>query len=244
MTNTYKNPPFEEAVCEINFLPNEKWDITYASDFYNSIKDIFKNKTTETVFDIMFNIVPQGINQLKNPEQKQILKCTNDNTIVRFSENILMLNVLKPYISWEIFKENTLFVLDKYLNICNPNGFNRITLKYINKIDAGQSHSYKNIKEIFTILPQLPENIEDANSTQMIVEIPYFDSRDILSILQATLLPESNKKAPILFEITYILAKSNAIEIKELSDWLENAHIKIKNIFEKGLTEQIKQKFC
>jgi len=244
MVKEYKNPPFEEAVCEIHFQPGvEGWDITYPSAFYEAIKERFPEKTTESSVGFALNLTPAGISQVQTPE-RHILKCTNKNVIVRFADNQLIINVLKPYILWESFKDTILFCFEKYQEIVKPEGFQRLSLKYINKIDAGNKHSYSEIKKMFNVLPLLPDTIEnDANSIQMIVEIPYHANRDILSIVQATLRPEPEKQSPVLYQLSFILATPEQLPLTDFAAWIEEAHTKIEKTFENGLTSDIKQTF-
>lgn len=246
MSNKYNNPPLEEVVCEIHFGSDEEWDLTYPSGFYDKIKEKFPTKKTKKMPSFGVSVGVQGVGITPNESQRFILQGWNEteNLVAQIADNLLIINSLKPYIHWESFKEIILECLKYYREVANPTSIQKLSLKYINKLDVGNKHSYQELKKIFNILPSIPESIEgDANSLQMIVEIPYNENREILAIQQATLKPEQNKQAPVLFELNYILLNPDAVSFDTFEQWIENAHTRIENVFENGLTDEIKSKF-
>gem|GEM_PF-4628504 len=78
---------------------------------------------------------------------------------------------------------------------------------------------------------------------QIVLEMPFENQRDVLAIQQATLLPEPNMPAPVLFDIAYTTVNAIDLAFDEFSSWLDIAHERIEDVFEKGLTEQIKTTF-
>ncbi len=242
---SYNNPPFVEAVCEIRFTSNnEEWDVMYPSQYYEAIKDKFPNKKTEKSEQIRIEVTPNGIQQASVPQY--VLKGENheQNLSVRFSNDLLLLNTVKPYMLWDKFKEHILFCFEAYKNLIHPQTFQRLSLRYINKLNAGEQHSYQAMKEIFILRPHIPEDVTILpNSIQMALEIPFENQRDFLAIQQATLLPEPNMSAPMLFDIAYTTVDATLISFNNFSEWLDNAHGKIESIFENSLTDKVKSTF-
>jgi uncharacterized protein (TIGR04255 family) len=75
-------------------------------------------------------------------------------------------------------------------------------------------------------------------STMFIFE----NGRDIAKV-QLTSKPVKDEKLVFLLDIDYFLAKSNAISLQEILNWVENAHAKIETIFEGSLTDATKDLF-
>ena len=189
---------------------------------------------------------PKGIDISTNERQRFILQLWNkpQNLAIQIADNLLIINTLKTYSTWNVFKKSILYALEQYKSVAKPAHIQRIILKYINKLDMGEKHSYQKLQDTFKLLPLIPNAIEgDATSLQMIVEIPYHNGREILAIQQATLKPEDNKRSPVLFELNYILLHPNSVSFEDFEKWIEQAHLCIENAFESGLTDKTKEKF-
>lgn len=164
------------------------------------------------------------------------------NLLVQIAQNLLAVNSLKPYVGWENFKtliENNYRLYKEIVSSQEPE---RMSLRYINKVNVGTVHSYENIKNYFDFTPQLPFEFSGyANSIQNICEFPFPEFESFLAIQQVTLRPEKEMTAPVLFEISFTRT-SNKKEI-DLLDWLEFAHEKIKHVFDSSFTQSAKNQF-
>jgi uncharacterized protein (TIGR04255 family) len=220
--------------------------LTYPAEFYAKVKQQFPIKETKKMPpSFAINIAPQGsIGVTTEQNQRYILQAWNDSRsqVVQIADNLLSISFLKPYSEWPIFKKAIIDCLEYYKEVVQPNSIDRVVLKYINKIDVGAKHSYESLKEIFVFLPLVPQEIGDANSLQVLMEIPHREGKDILVIQQATLVSETNMQSPILFDISYLLVNNTDFQLDSFQDWLENAHEQIEKTFDLSLTESFKQK--
>lgn len=244
MVEQYKTPPLVEAVCEINFeILN--WDITYLADFYNIIKHQFPIKKTIEINDFQILINENGVGVNTNQKtNKPVLQCTNeiDDVIIFFSDTSLIVGIGKRYKGWNFFKDLVIDIYNSFNKVVNHKIFKNLSLSYKNTIATGDEHSYENFKKHLSLYPHIPftETKQTITSIQLFIEIPSEDNKSVLSLQQATLKPIENIPAPIAFNLKYICLQPNEIVF---SDWLEQAHNSIQNLFESSVTNFSKSKF-
>ena len=75
------------------------------------------------------------------------------------------------------------------------------------------------------------------------VQFPFEDSRDVLNLQLASLAGISSDIVDIILDLDYFLVQSNDIGLSEVSQWLDNAHKHIGDIFDASITDQLKQRF-
>jgi uncharacterized protein (TIGR04255 family) len=243
MGKKYKNPPIVEALCEFQFVPSQPWDITIYGMLYEKIKDEFPVKQQQVGFGV--DIQPrEGRIEPKiefGPPRMQFF--SNDKiSLVQVGPDLLTVNHLRPYPTWEKFKPLILKILGKYIDIGNPKGFRRIGLRYINKIDFDQ-HEIE-LMDYFNYYPSIPNNLPQTYKTfQVTVEIPYNNERDTLRLTFATIIPEKPNVLPLLLDLDYIMIIPEGIPLNELPAWLEDAHTAIENAFEACIKDNCRKLF-
>lgn len=244
MSTKYVNPPLYEAVCEFIFIPTGQWDGTIPGMLYNEVKEKFGNKKLRPD--------PAGIDlpSLKNPRTKELMVTRltqfsndGDNEMIQVGENLLSVNVKKPYPHWEKYLPTIEDILSKYMEIASPEGFRRITLRYLNKIyvpieDSSDLSSYFNFS-----LP-LPKGINaEISAFNTLIEMPHNNKRDVLSKRLMSLVSDKEGFRSMLFDLNFIMNKPLGIEFENVNQWLEQAHDHINNLFEISLTDKIKKTF-
>jgi uncharacterized protein (TIGR04255 family) len=236
----YIKPPLVEAVFEL-FYRTSEWSPVIPGIFYNEIMNNFPNITnSHSGFGITLD--PKGLKiGGGNPELTQYKSAGND-TIVQLSSNLFTINKLPEYVSWSSYKETINTTLQAFRKIYKKIEITRIGLRFINKIDIGNSHSLTNFKKYFVVYPIIPGNItKDLNSLQLSFESPLIKDTEILAISLATLRKEAKYNSPVLFQIYITRIKDIAgINIEE---WIESAHLELRDTFESSVTKQCKKEF-
>lgn len=244
MGRKYSNPPIEEALCEFQFVPSQPWDITIPGLFYDRIKEEFPEKQQQMGFGLSFQPKEGGIAEHKielAPPRMQFFR-TNKSALVQVGPNLLTINHLRPYPSWENFKPLILDSLMKYQEITKPKGLKRIGLRYINKIEFNKGPI--ELSDYFNYYPFIPQKLPQIHSAFNVrIEIPYEGGRDHLLLALASMVPEKPDVLSLLLDIDYIMAKSEGISLNETLDWIENAHTAIENAFEACITDRCRNLF-
>jgi uncharacterized protein (TIGR04255 family) len=238
----YKNPPIAEAVCEFRFKGSSEWDWTILGLVYQEIKAEFPKKRQEKAFEI--NIAPaqgrveRGVGE--SLSKMQFLR-EDGSAMVQIGPDLLGVNVLPPYPGWETFEVLIEKQFGVYNNIARPAGFNRIGLRFINKI-AFPSRGIETT-EYFNYYPRLPDTLEQVHGPfSMRVFHMYEDERDTLSVQIGHAKPQG-ESIVIVLDLDYYLTRPEKVELSAGLDWVRTAHERVESMFEACITEKTRTMF-
>lgn len=237
MSRKYRNPPIVEALCEFQFIPNQPWDMTIPGLLYEKINGEFPLKQQQMGFGIGFQPKEGGIEQKVEMSQRMQFYRSDKSALVQVGPDLLTINHLKSYPTWEAFKPLILKNLEIYQAIAKPKGFKRIGLRYINKISFDErpielTDYFNYYAFIPTELPQMHEAINVR------IEIPYEDGSDRLLLTLASMIPEKPDVLSLLLDLDYIMAVPERIPLDQASDWIEKAHTRVEKAFEACITDR------
>lgn len=242
MNKKYDNPPIVEALCEFRFIPSQPWDITIPGLLYDKIKDQFPEKKQKIRYDVGFRPKEDKMEHRVDTSQLMQFRRSDNSALVQVGPNLLTINHLKPYSTWKDFKPLILKNLERYRNIVEPKGFNRIGLRYINKIDFDKVPI--ELTDYFNYYPFIPKGLPQIHDVFTVrVEIPYEDGRDRLLLTLATTVQEEPAVLSLLFDLDYVMVMPEHISFEQASDWIEKAHITIENAFETCITDKCRNLF-
>jgi len=149
---------------------------------------------------------------------------------------------LKPYIEWNQFEKLILENYTLFNKIIQQPKIERITLRYVNKVNVGNKHNYSNIKEHFHFIPTIPFAFnETVSSIQNVCEFSFADYESVLVTQQITIKPEKDMPAPVIFDISFVKISNNSVF--DFKQWLDFAHTQIVTVFDKSFTDIAKNQF-
>ena len=242
MGRKYSNPPIVEALCEFQFVPSQPWDMTIPGLLYEKIGGEFPVKQQQMGFGIGLQPKEGGIEQRVEMSQRMQFLRSNKTSLVQVGPDLLTINHLKPYPTWEIFKLLILENLDTYQTVAKPKGFRRIGLRYINRIEFDRETI--KLSDYFNYYPFIPGGLPQARDTFNIrVEIPYEEGRDRLLLTFASMIPEQPGVLSLLLDLDYVMVMPERIPIGQTPDWTEKAHITVENAFEACITDKCRSLF-
>jgi len=243
MTKKYKNPPIIEALCEFQFIPSQPWDLTIPGLIYEKIQKEFPVKKTQVGIGIQLKPTDKGIEHKVQQAPPIMQYISKDGTLlVQNGPDLLTINKLKPYTSWEKFKPVVFKNLKVYEEVAKPKGFKRIGVRYINRIDLKETPS--NLNEYLDFYPHYPKNLPQT-SIKFIsrVEIPMKDNIDIMAITIGSVVPPKEGAFSIILDFDYFLNKPEAVTKDTVKDWIEQAHLSIENAFEACIKDKTRKLF-
>ncbi|NJO88879.1 MAG: TIGR04255 family protein [Chloroflexia bacterium] len=182
----------------------------------------------------------QGIAINQGTANVSVFKNDEGNKIIQLSNNMLTVNRLPSYIGWENFEQDIIESLDALKKNIEIKLYNRVGLKFINKIDIEES-TIDGLKKYFEAYPNYISKNKNIKGMQYLMEFPIEGNNEINSILIATILPEKGYKVPIIYQL--YAAKISNLRFSEFEEWISNAHIKLKKLFQDNLTDFCKRKF-
>ncbi|MCE1247485.1 MAG: TIGR04255 family protein [Firmicutes bacterium] len=245
MTEVGKKYPLTEALCEFFFVPQEDWDMTIPGIIYNNIQDKFPIKRQEVGKGVAFRPNEKGVLEQKlEPIPPRLLFFNQPQDILmQVSPNVLSVNVFRAVLKWDVFKSLIKYALNQYVNAAEPEGFDKIGLRYITRFDINDVPA--NMDKYLRIYPQIPPEFpKDFEEYELSLRINYREKRDyILLHSEISEIMEKEKTFSLLFDINYCMDRRYGIRLSELEEWLDYAHKEVRHLFSKSLTERCKNIF-
>lgn len=218
--------PLVEALCELKFSPSDKWDTDIPELFYNQVKDEFPEYTTLNPVSFQVAVGGQPIDM---PEQTKALsrlqiRNKDNSVVVQIGADLLVVNHLQPYTSWESFKDLILRMGSKYVEMIGEVKLERVGLRYINHISPPEGRfEIEQFLSVFPILPS-PLNLDLAGFSQ-VYEFQYVQPKAVLKH-QTGIVQRSDGRVVLLLDLDFISQGIESIESNnktfDLSSWLQN----------------------
>jgi len=242
MGKKYRNPPIMEALCEFQFDPSSPWDLAVPGLVYEKLGDPFRKRRLAKVFEASISGGPEGIEQqVKTADRMQFLR-DDERALIQVGPNLLAINHLKPYPTWQEFLPLIRQGFDAYLAAANPKGIQRIGLRYINRMEIpGERIELEDYFEFRPfVAPRLPQ---DFGPFIVGVQIPYEDSSDTLRLQLASATVETPHTVPVMLDLDYFLAQPGRVSPDRVFEWVEVAHSHVEEVFEACITDRLRQMF-
>jgi len=243
MGRKYRNPPVVEALCEFQFIPSQPWDITILGLIYERIKDKFPKKQQQFGVGIQLQPTDRGVEHRIEPVPPRIQFRKEDETaLIQIAPDLLVVNQLKPYPTWENFKSVILENFNVYREIANPKGFRRIGLRYINIFEFDKLGI--ELTEYFRYYPSIPEDLLQTHTSFLVrVELPFEDGNEILILTLGSIVPSKPDVISLVLDIDYAMIKPDYISLDSIVEWLERAHKQVERAFESSITDKTRDLF-
>lgn len=244
MRRTYKNPPLIEALCEFHFAPEtpQKFD-SIIQLLSQRIQAHFPKRLQLQLQASQIDVGASGMAEIT----KQILplvrfQSTHGQVLIQVGQNLLTVNHLRPYTSWENFLPSIEVGLHAYREVVKPATILRIALRYINRIEIPGNRIQ--LEEYLELRPFIGQTVlQDLAAFTLGIQIPHEDGRDMLSIQLASTDSGSLDTVAILLDLTYYLTRTEDFSLDTVSEWLTTAHNTIEEAFEACLTDHLRNLF-
>jgi uncharacterized protein (TIGR04255 family) len=242
MGRKYQDPPLIEALCEIQFAADTQWDLVSPGLIYEQVREQFPQRRPGRAIALNVSQAGQGFGQeVQVVDRVQFVRADN-RAMIQVGPQLLAVNHLKPYSSWETFRPLIATALEAHRQVIQPAGIHRIGLRYINKIAFPQPRV--TLKDYFEIYPQLgPQFPEDHGPFIVGLQFAFAEGRDALTLRVQTAVPDPEDEVAINLDIDYFLTKPGAVAIEDVMDWVEGAHIQVEQMFEASITDVLRTQF-
>ena len=244
MRKKYKNPPLIETLCEFYFAPEVSQDFENVIHLLNEkIQTHFPKK-----FRLQFQASQINIDNLGTPTvTEQLLplvrfQSSNEQVLIQLGQNLLTINHLKPYTSWEEFLPSVEMGFNAYREVVKPLSIHRIALRYINRIEFARNRI--GLEDYFELRPFIGQKLlQDISAFNLGIQIPHEKARDALNIQMASIDSGSPNSVALMLDLTYSLVRLEAISFDTVNEWLTIAHNHIEDAFEACITDQLRKLF-
>jgi uncharacterized protein (TIGR04255 family) len=233
MSVIFENPPLIEVMCEFRFNAGLPWDWTVPGLVYSRVRHDFPDKHEQPAFELE---LPAGVLSppINNVSRVQFLR-KDRSALLQVGPNLLTVNHLRPYPTWQRFRALIAEQLEVYRNVAQPKSIQRIGLRYINRIEVPQLEPGIpiEIEHYLIAAPGLPETLKGrtlVNFGQR-VEIDIREAKGILVLQSSSVLPESEGNVAFLLDLDFITANGTDTDLADAMLWVERAHARIEEAF-------------
>jgi len=132
---SYPNPTIVEALCEVHFRLPGGWEPSLAGELFKRIQDEYPEMEPMSEVSVQLEHGPAGVLQRIEPaRQKTRFKHADRPLLIHLAENMLTVNVLKPYPGWATMRSDVLSGWRHCREVLEPESVQRVGLRYINRI--------------------------------------------------------------------------------------------------------------
>jgi uncharacterized protein (TIGR04255 family) len=224
-TPKLKYPAVVEAVCEIRFSTAQSYSIV-AGAMRERVKTKFPHLETLAPAMLMGGI-PDNLITVAVPHHR--FKSDHPNAMVQTGPNVLTINILPVYPSFEQFRELITFALDAYRSVAEPGPVVRAGLRYVNHIPApakdGRITDYLNVQVSYP--DALPHPSQELSARLL------FSYGATGTLSWAVAFPARVGKGDLgaLLDLDFSLAAPATLDLAQFTDWLIEAHAIIYKAF-------------
>ena len=247
----YKNPPIEEALCELHFVPGQEWDFTIPGKLQTQLDGEYSGKPREQKALQVGLQVREG-----KPENLQFgegltrvqLVTEGGTRMVGVGPDVISIHMLRPYQNsshpersgWDEFAPRISTALDAYWHVAEPRGVSRVGMRYINRIEIPERivrvEDY--LKCALLEVEGLPEDYSSFSSR---VEYIYEDR--VRLILSYGLLDAAPELVTILLDLDVIWEGNESVDRRVASRVAGDLRERVRTAFEAAITDRAREIF-
>lgn len=243
MGKVYANPPVVEALCEFRFEPDQPWDWTVPGLVYDRIKADFPKKRQQNIVQLELHAEKEEIAQsVRGGVARMQFLRDDERALVQVGPDLLAVNQLQPYPTWQVFKKMVASGLSVYRDVANPKAVQRIGLRYINRIEIPEKQV--SIGDYLLAQPSIPDSVPQVFATwAQRIEIPFEHTNGLLVFQSGSIHKEQQDGAAFLLDLDFITLKVDKVTLDSAMDWVEKAHDEVERTFEACITDKAKALF-
>jgi uncharacterized protein (TIGR04255 family) len=242
----YRNPPIQEALCELQFAgATSDWDPTIPGRLYERIKDVYSGKPRQQLqAGIQLGGDPStaALRWEAGVPRVQFLTPA-ENRILAVGQNVISLSTLPPYDGWEDFRPRIAAALAAYQDIVQPEGVKRIGVRYINRFVMKGDHLH--LGELFTTPPQLPDEL-DASLSNFFIRLEAMYSDIPVKLIQTFgSIPSEPGTVAFVLDLDVIREweEKGGLPVEEAMNQVDLLREREREAFEASITDQAREMF-
>jgi uncharacterized protein (TIGR04255 family) len=240
----FPNAPITEALLDIRAKFPGSLDLQRLASFHETVKDRYPDKREHFSWRSGFQMKPGGTVDVVQPSggtDGYSFASKDGLQIVQARMNGFTLNRLKPYDTWEVFRDEAKKQWYRFCAITTPEIVPRVALRYINRLQIPLpiSDFLDYIRTVPEVAPQLPQGL---SSFLMRLVIPALH-RNAIAIVTEAMEPPQAKTVPLIFDIDVF--EEGAFDVQGTEMWDAYAQLReFKNeIFFGSITEKAAELF-
>jgi len=238
----YEDPPIEEAVCEFRFSEDTPWDLTVPGLLFEQIRETFPNRERRVLQQVRFAQGDSSTTQNLEITELVVLLSADRKTLVQIGPHLLSVNRLRPYQGWGEYRPGIQLAYDAVLRVVEVTALKRIGLRYVNRVRVPEAET--ELSRYFEFRPFIRDQLpQSAHSFMVGCEFPYRDGADMCRVQLATAAPPGPGLSGYVLDLDYYLAQPVGVKPCDAMQWVEAAHVEVRNVFEGCITDELRALF-
>ncbi len=233
----YAHPPVVEALAEVYFV-GSVWDATVPGRFYDRICDRFPDISSQVELQV------GGPNPTDPPETRERVQFRSPGAdrIVQVAKDLLVVNRLRPYSSFEDWIGDTSEMLAVYRELARPTGFSRVGVRYINRIPV-ESEGIE-LSRYFRIYPEVPDELGSPFGPFLLRVETTPPGRPAHRMVTTFGTSETDEHEPaLLLDLYDIVSAQDNPGLERLMGLISEGHENVVVAFENAITDAVRARF-
>jgi len=240
MSQEYRNPPIEEAICEFRYAPETPLDLTIPGLLYDLIKSDFPKKQDLQLREKEYD---QPVATAARPRDREDLRAVfvtaDETTLVEVGEQLIAIHCFSPYPTWAVFSGQIRTVIEALTSITDMPAFDSIELRYLNRIRIASLNV--ELEEYFEFLPSLGQRLpQQVLSFFVGAIVPLKDDANQCKIQLTNRPPDQENESLFILDLT-VRPSEKPFPADKVNDWIDQAHTQIVEVFEGCITDDLRK---
>jgi uncharacterized protein (TIGR04255 family) len=240
----FPRAPITEALIDIHTTFALPPDLARLETFHSAISGEYPTKQRRVKWQGQIALRPGAVQQAVRQEAEGLmLKSDDGQRVVQARQDGFTFNWLKPYPTWEKFRNEARKHWERFTAMFNPEAVTRLGLRYINRIEL--PIPFNDFRDFVRTAPDVaPGMPQGLSSLFMRLEIPD-EKRGLIAIITETLEHPvgDGKRLPFIFDIDIVRTAPFEPSSDRIWRTFEDMRELKNEIFFNSITERAKEMF-
>ena len=241
----YPRPPIQEALVELRFVDDGRWNWTWPGRFWEVVKSEYDGEPrTEQALSVSAH--PQArtlTTRAVTGVGRVFLTRTGDpGLLLALAPSAMSVHVLRPYPGWSSFRPRVVAAIEAHQQLQAEAQVARIGVRYVNHIVLPGDNL--DLADWFTSSPTLPEGVGPAMAALMSRVETIYDDGARLAITLATVQHDKPGEQAFLLDLDLSWNAPEPLPLTDrVYDVIEHLHDREGTAFEAMITDATRERF-
>jgi len=179
---------------------------------------------------------------LKPDLQRIQFRSPDEKRIVQVGPDVVSAHILRPYTSWEDFRQQIAGALDAYVRVVEPPSIAQIGMRYINRLQIGEDPV--DLPTYFTSPPNPPEGLPQALESFLTRIVSRYDDAPIKLVTTFADGPTPTGEPEFILDIDLVWAfETPQLPIEGAMEAIDDLRVREREAFEALITDNARSLF-
>ena len=232
---SYPNSTIAEALCEIHFSSNEKFDQNKIDDLKHTLKNTYPNVNEDQIKHYRATVGESGLLVKEETTKRTIFKHKERNHLLQIFPGVLTVNEVGLYPSWDVFINDIKMGYTALSKTFPISSINRIGLRYINLIPRTDLH--ESLFNWFNPNKYYPDGLLTNTSGFLSRSEFSIENDKKLTVTLSESLQQSSLGS-IVFDIDVISTAVQRTDYEFILSLLDSLHVIASDVFHTSISKK------